>query len=185
MGAQEERDHRHKTGAMTSGISRIALGLGVAALALTGCGNWVGDVEHVGRVGLTVDDTGGPVVLVAPCRTGTVQVSIVLGRTPDMAGDEENEKVGTWTARTASDRLSELNLADPGSDWDGDPAGPPRKEQTWIVNGTFTEDADTEVVMVGPFVEASQLDELTPDHVLVADGEQSRSIDHTAFDGDC
>ena len=164
-------------------MSLRLLTLSTLTFLLTGCGNWVGDTEHVGRLAVGVDDAGQPVVLVAPCREGTTRIDISLGRTEDMDPSEQNEEVGEWTATEASADPSELNLADPGDAWQGESATAPTGDTMWIVDGTFADEKET--VMPGPAFTGEQMSRLGADQVLVDQEGGSKAIARSAFDGGC
>lgn len=161
------------------GVGALVAISGVALL-LGGCGNWISETEHVGRVGVRLGPDDAPVVVVEPCRSGTVQVDIAEGRTPDKAADEPNAQVGTWTARESADQRSELNLADPGEEWTGDAVSAPVDDVSWIVSATF--DGEDATTMPGPFFSGADLAGLGPDQVLVEDG---RAVSLADFDGGC
>lgn len=157
-----------------------------AAVLLAGCGNSIADVEKVGNVGVTVDDQGKPVVLVAPCREGRVRVDVSLGRTADMASTEKNQPVGNWTAAAASADPSELHLTDPGSGWEGDAVAAPAPEAMWVVTARFADDDET--VLSGPTFDGKQLKGLSADDVLIAPADAdsaSTTVARADFNGGC
>ncbi len=92
----------------------VVLAVG-AAVALSSCGNLI-TTEIVGKVGISVDTEGNPVVVVAVCDGYLDQVEISQGR-EGLAEDETNPLVGTWDAAGQHTGVSELDLAAPGSDW--------------------------------------------------------------------
>lgn len=161
--------------------------VGVFALVLltAGCGNLVGDVEQVGRLGVTVDEAGKPVVLVEPCREGTARIDVSLGRSPGMDSEQKNEEVGSWTAAAASDKPSELEVTAPGDAWKGPKVEPPQKTTHWILTGTF--DGEDETSLAGLDFTGADLAALDTDTVLVGGSGEGGAdqLPRTDFDGDC
>ncbi|WP_217923080.1 hypothetical protein [Miltoncostaea oceani] len=153
----------------------------VVLLVMAGCGNLAEPPERVGRLGAALDDSGRLEVLVAACREGVVMVSIAEGRTADMSDDEQNARVGAWTA-VGDEAPRTLRPADPGAEWRGDAAAGPTGDTVWIIDGTLQGQDGT--ALHGPAVSADDLAALGPDRVMVH-GEPGVSVPRTGFDGDC
>lgn len=122
-------------------MRRSATGAAVAAVlaasGLTGC--IAPDVEIQGAVGLTVDEEGRPVLLVEPCGSAAVQVSLA-GTREGLDAAETNRQEGTWTATSPSTELTELTLHRPAPTWQG-PDFTPRPGLGYIAEaGTTTRD---------------------------------------------
>ena len=143
----------------------------VVLLLLAGCGNLAEPPERVGRLGAALDDSGRLEVLVA----------IAEGRTADMSDDEQNARVGAWTA-VGDEAPRTLRPADPGAEWRGDAAAGPTGDTVWIIDGTLQGQDGT--ALHGPAVSADDLAALGPDRVMVH-GEPGVSVPRTGFDGDC
>ncbi|WGW11932.1 hypothetical protein LWF01_17880 [Saxibacter everestensis] len=91
--------------------------LAVAGLMLltSGCGNWVTD-EFGGYLGVTVDDSGAPVILVRACTPLTPYIELAEGR-DNIPESEENVERGAWEATQPQDGISELTLLRPDRNW--------------------------------------------------------------------
>lgn len=88
----------------------------VLVAGLTGC--IAPDVEVEGATGLTVDDEHRPVLLVEPCGTAAVRVTL-SGTREGLDPSETNREDAVWTATRPPTELSELALHQPGPAWQG------------------------------------------------------------------
>jgi hypothetical protein len=130
---------------------------------LTGCGNLV-TTEISGRLGVTVDDTGQPQILVLSCDAPLTSVDASGDRT-GLASDEENETLATWSRTDAADGLSVLDPAAPGDGWTGDALTWPTGRTVVLGAGS----ADGKVAGTSVIVSPESLEALEPGRVLIAD----------------
>lgn len=141
------------------------LAVGVAALALAGCGNAAG-ADLNGTAGITVDSGGTPIVLVAVCHSTIDQVTISADRT-GLKDTDPNVVFGTWSAASAQKGLVALNLDTPDSDWTGTDTFIPEDAKGYILIASQAK-ADVEATQV--YFHGRDLAKLSPDVVLVGDG---------------
>ncbi len=90
--------------------------LTVVVAALAGC--VAPDVEVVGALGVTVDETKRPVVVVEACEGVATRVDLFFAR-EGATDDEENVRVGTWVSDAPVRGTSELALHAPAGPWAG------------------------------------------------------------------
>ena len=99
---------------------RHLLTVGAACLSvigLSGCFNAI-TVTDAGRMGVTVDAAGRPVVLVMLCEKGRANVQLAEGRKESDPASQENVERGAWTTVRTFRGVEELSLARPGGLWD-------------------------------------------------------------------
>ncbi len=87
-----------------------------AGLLLTGCFNAI-TVTDAGRLGITVDAAGAPVLLVMLCEKGRPYVQLVEGRTKSDLESKANVQRGEWSTDTAYRGVQRLTPADPEAGW--------------------------------------------------------------------
>lgn len=148
------------------------VGASLALMLQISCGNLIEGVDHVGVIAAEPGTNGAPVLLVRQCGTGIVRIEIYEGRTPNMASDEPNTRVGTWTAAASTDDTIDLDLGHPGSGWNGDSVAGPAGETLWVVTGTFV--GRDRTVLGGPSFTAADIEALGAGEVLGPEGPVPR-----------
>jgi hypothetical protein len=83
---------------------------------LSACGNWI-SVTDAGRVGITVDPSGKPVIAVMTCGESTPVIGMAEGRNETGPDTEPNVERGRWRARKAFTGTETFPLTDPGENW--------------------------------------------------------------------
>lgn len=153
--------------------TRTLAGSLLAILALTGCGDRVS-----GRVGVGLDDSRQPVILVLSC--GSPLDLVIASSSPTAEQQPETgAELGRWIRTSPTDGLSVLNPADPGDGWEGPGMSWPPDQRVNIDTG---QTAGT-VAGMSVVVEAGALTELNPNDVLVSDAGETLS--RTAFEAGC
>lgn len=99
-------------------ITRLWVGLGTLALAGSVSGCIAPDVIIIGAVGLTVTESGEPVLVIEPCDGEAARVTLSHSR-EGLAPNEENEYLVRWTASPAQAERSELVIHDVQAPWRG------------------------------------------------------------------
>lgn len=159
---QLDRGRRARTGGAT--VSAVVL-----ALAVSGCGNWI-TAHETGRVGITVDPAGSPVIAVLTCERSTPVVLMHEGRSESLADDEPNVQRGQWRAREPFTGVRTFSIADPGDQWRTDSTpGALEDDRLFIVDGGAVEDEDAS--LGGVTFRAEDLAAVTSDQVLVREGD--------------
>jgi hypothetical protein len=145
----------------------------VAVVGLTGCFNAI-TVTDAGRVGVTVDAAGKPVLLVMLCDKGTANVQLAEGRKESDPATKQNVERGAWTAVREFRGVRELSLSRPGALWTpANGAGNLDPEGLLIAEGGTEEDDTASLVPVD--FRPANLVRLAPGKVLTSDGTVSRA----------
>lgn len=87
-----------------------------AGLVLTGCFNAI-TVTDAGRLGVTVDASGAPVLLVMLCEKSRPYVQLVEGRKGSDPESKANVERGEWSTDTTYRGVQKLTLAAPEAMW--------------------------------------------------------------------
>ena len=77
------------------------------------------DVEVIGALGVTVDQSARPVLVVEACDGAAILVTLSYNR-EGLADDEENEDIASWTSVEPVVGMSELVLHSPSAPWQGE-----------------------------------------------------------------
>lgn len=104
------RAHLHRRQALTAAVGCLGV------VGLTGCFNAI-DVTDAGRMGVTVDATGKPVLMVMLCDKGTANVQLAEGRKESDPATKTNVERGAWTAMRTFQGVQELSLSRPAGLW--------------------------------------------------------------------
>ncbi|GAA5161270.1 hypothetical protein [Ornithinimicrobium tianjinense] len=155
----------------------LSVGLGVAVVSVSGClGLAPAPAPVSGAVGVTVDETGGPVLVVEACEESAARVELSWTR-EGLADDQQNQAIGVYAATAPRAGTSRLALGDPGAEWDGEPFDLDGDTRGVIAGGSTTAGHTLRDVV---FLE-SDLAELTPGAVRWAQGvsEQGTVISST------
>ena len=141
----------------------LMLSLGIAGLS--GCGNAI-TVHDAGQVGITVDQAGGPVIMIMTCAMATPVIDLAEGRKESDPSTKQNVERGLWRARKAFTGVKQFALRNPGEDWlmSRDP-GPLEPDRLFIVDGGTAEDKNASLTPVD--FRTPDLTRLSPDQVLV------------------
>jgi len=145
----------------------------VVALALTGCGNWVGDYPAPnGTIGISVDKAGDPVIVLAVCSGKVTKI--------EMVGQLENEhdpnpKIGLWVAKTPVTGDATLNPLNPGDEWTATRQPTLFKPHRVHIVADQTPGTDQDPLLDDGTFTVAQLSKLTPDTVLYVDGIDTNS----------
>lgn len=149
-----------------------------AYVAVAGCGNLVSSKDlggtYLGPIGISVSESGDPLILLMVCNEPVTEVEIVYGGDGPHKKSGENGHVGTWKAESPLDLgLHELNLVKPGAEWVAHSPESLSSPWSYIVNGySDSPKAETDTV----FAHSDEIADLTPDTVLVeSDAVQTRS----------
>jgi len=151
----------------------------IVVALLAACGNQV-DAEVVGQVGISVDEQGAPVVVVAVCTDFIDTVDISLGREGLGEGDS-NPEVGTWEAQEHVTDFATLNLANPGEAWKAHAPLALEPDKHYIVLAEQAE-ADVEATQVDFF--GKDVAGLAPGKVYTSSGDPDsvKLVGHEAAD---
>ena len=146
-----------------------ALGLSVTVLTACGFGNSI-TVHQRGRIGVTVDETGRPVLAVLTCRKATPQVDLAEGRHDTDPPDRPNVQRGNWQARASFTGVQMLPLASAGPNWEqtGPRTGQLEPDRLFVAGGGTTEDDDAVLQQVT--FRGRDLAGLDPGRVRVGEG---------------
>lgn len=102
---------------MTSKVRIVLCGCGAAlSLLLSGC--IAPDIDVVGALGLTVTEDGRPVLVVEPCDSSAVMVTLHLSR-QGVAPEETNPEVARWTAEPVAAGQTRIVLDEVADPWAG------------------------------------------------------------------
>jgi hypothetical protein len=93
-----------------------AVAVFVASIGLTGCFNAI-DVTDAGRMGVTVDAKGDPVLLVMLCDGGRPYVQLTEGRKPSDADSKQSTQRGEWSTDRKVNGVQRLTLGKPEAIW--------------------------------------------------------------------
>ncbi len=158
--------------------ARFVLPLAALALGttlLTGCS---GDPTLVGRMGITADAEGRPVLVLAPCGGSIDQIT--LGLLPQ-GNETDSGTVGSWQSGSAVRSLTHLALGDTTPAWTGDAVHvDPRKHYiAQAISSSHPADAFNDVTFAG-----DQIATLDPTKVYVNsdDPDSAALVPHTATD---
>jgi hypothetical protein len=100
----------------TRRAAQTAAAVCVASVGLTGCFNAI-DVTDAGRMGVTVDAKGDPVLLVMLCESSRPYVQLTEGRKPSDADSKQSTQRGEWSADTKVKGVQRLTLGRPEAMW--------------------------------------------------------------------
>jgi hypothetical protein len=161
-GATPARHHRcpgrKRTGAAVASLSLLLAGL-------SACGNWI-SVNDAGRVGITVDPAGHPVIAVMTCAESTPVIGMAEGRKESDPDTEPNVERGRWRARRAFAGVEMIPLAGPGENWETVRSpGALEVDRTFVVDGGTVEDEHAS--LGGVSFRIADLARLSPDRVQV------------------
>ena len=139
--------------------------MGLIVVGLSAGGNLV-TVHDAGRVGITVDKTGQPVIVVLTCDTATPLIDLSEGRKPSDPDTKENVHRGNWQARKGFAGVRMLAVAKPSDEWSTtkDP-GKLESDRLFIVDGGTAEDKDASLHAVS--FTTQDLARLSPTQVRV------------------
>lgn len=130
-----DRDSRQ----IRTGAAAVAW-LSLLVAGLSACGNWI-SVTDAGRVGITVDAAGQPVIAVVTCSESTPVIGMAEGRDASDPDTEPNVERGRWRAREAFTGVATLPLADPGENWvTARRPGALETDRLFVVDGGTVED---------------------------------------------
>src|SRR5690606_27192746 len=102
-----------------------------------------------GRIGITVDQQGQPVAVIAICHDSVDQAELFLGR-EGLKEDEANPVVATWKASDRITGTSRLSFAAPDGSWQPNKAVSVEPEKHYIITASRS-DADVEAAQVDFF----------------------------------
>jgi hypothetical protein len=140
-------------------------GLTLLAICLSACGNWI-SVTDAGRVGVTVDAAGHPVIAVMTCGESTPVIGMAEGRDESAPDAEPNVERGRWRAREAFAGVETFPLADPGENWvTVRRPGALETDKLFVVDGGTVEDEHASLGGVG--FRSADLARLSPGQVQV------------------
>ncbi len=144
-----------------------ALALSLLAVGMSACGNAI-TVHHAGQVGITVDQSGQPVIAVMVCAKATPFVLLAEGRKESDPDTKENVQRGSWQARSGFSGVRMISLVDPSEDWviRREP-GKLQSERLFVVDGGTQEDDDAALIPVS--FRLSDLSGLSQDQVRVGE----------------
>jgi hypothetical protein len=108
MSARHERYPRR-----TRTAAAAVASLGLLLTSLSACGNWI-SVTDAGRVGITVDPAGQPVIAVMTCARSTPVIGMAEGRNESDPDTEPNVERGRWRAQRAFTGVETFPVAGPG-----------------------------------------------------------------------
>src|SRR5690242_15191114 len=124
---------RCRTGAAVAWLSLLVGGL-------SACGNWI-SVTDAGRLGITVDAAGHPVLAVLTCRESTPVIGMAEGRKPSDPDTRPNVERGRWKARKAFSGVATFPVADARENWETVRGpGPLEAGKLFVVDGGTAED---------------------------------------------
>lgn len=161
-------------------MRRFGVLLAALIVVLTGCGNDA-SATIVGTTGITVNEAGKPVALVALCEGSVDQVTISGDRT-GLAEDEPNPDIGTWKASEPDGSgvvTIDLGALSADPDWTMGDVPALEEGRTYIAIADQS-DADAEATQVT--FSLADLTPLTPKQVLVRDSEV---LTRAEFDASC
>lgn len=159
----------------TTRVSAVT-SVGLLVLGLSACGNWVMSVTDAGQVGITVDGTGRPVIVVVTCATARPVITMFEGRKSSDPESKHNVQRGSWQARRGFSGVEMLALSAPGEDWKTTSSpGPLEPGTLFVVEGGTAEDEHAS--LGGASFRAEDLPSLSPDDVQV----NGKSISLSAF----
>jgi hypothetical protein len=146
-----------------SAAAVVSLSLLVAGLPA--CGNLI-SVTDAGRVGITVDAAGNPVIAVMTCTGSTPVIDLAEGRNESDPDTEPNVERGEWRARRAFAGVRTFLIADAGKDW-VTARGPGTLEtgKLFVVDGGTVEDEHAS--LGGVSFRITDLGRLSPGQVQV------------------
>ncbi len=151
-------------------LTTLSTCLGACAiLTLSGCGNLI-TTEIIGGTGLTVSQDGDPVAVIAVCSDYVDEVGVVLGR-DGLADDEQNIPVGTWTATEPQSGLVQVNLLNPGPQWQA-PTDVVFEDDLLYIVGSYPADKDMSAGQAA--LTGAQMADLEPGTVYVNDLDVDR-----------
>lgn len=119
-----------------------------------------------GVSGVSVNSGGEPVILAAGCNQNISRIEIDFDR-KGLTDTEQNKVLGTWTLKSPSNGLVELDLASPGAQWDHPKPAELNTERGHIVS-VYPSKADSETSSV--FVHLKDLTHLKPTKVFTGEG---------------
>jgi len=140
--------------------------LGLVLTLAAACGNAV-SVTINGSTGMTVDDNGRSLVVVAVCSHSVDEVNISYGR-EGLKENQPNKQVGTWTLQKPATRTVTLDIEKPGPEWKAHKPVRFRDGKHYIVFADRS-DADIEATQVDFF--PADLKALKPGQVRVMSGD--------------
>jgi len=147
-----------------------------AALAVTVSGCNIVTTDISGQVGVTMAH-GHPTILVLSC-DAALGILDVSGDRTGLNEDEENPRLGHWTAATPETGLVELDPANPAG-WSG--AGWEWETGRVVIVGAGS--ADEDVAATPVIVNPGDLDRLSRDQVQV--GDTGKIVSRAEFEKGC
>lgn len=151
-------------------VARVRLSLalavlaGLAAFLTAGCASAVS-----GRVGVSLDDRGKPVLVVISCDRALDEVIV-----SDTTGE-----IGRWTTAPATSGLTTLDPAAPTPLWRGAGISWPQRGEVSVNAASTTTELDGSGVVVAP----RWLTQLSAGHVLV--GDSGETVPRDQFESTC
>jgi hypothetical protein len=165
------RRDRHPRRTRTDAAAVASLGL--LLTSLSACGNWI-SVTDAGRVGITVDPAGQPVIAVMTCARSTPVIGMAEGRKESDPDTEPNVERGRWRARRAFTGVETFPVAGPGTTWVTERSpGALESDRVFVVDGGTTEDEHAS--LGGVSFRVADLARLSPDRVQVEGKVESLS----------
>lgn len=156
--SMRRRHSRARTAAALMPLSLVVVGV-------SACGNLI-TVHDAGRVGITVDSAGHPVIAVMTCAKATPVIEMAEGRKPSDPDTKTNVQRGTWQARQEFAGVEMIALDKPGEIWTmkRNP-GTLEADRLFVVDGGTTEDDNAS--LAGVSFRIPDLAQLTPNQVQV------------------
>jgi hypothetical protein len=160
------------------------VGFALTAL-LTGSGCIQGvDVTIVGQTGVSVDEDGRPLVIVAACKDHLNFIDIYFDR-EGLKETEPNKKVGTWTSSSPITKTFVFDIKSPGLVWTPRQGVTIEPGRGYIVEAAAT-DADFAATQVG--FKGADLSKMRTDSVYTnvsdPDSEKFKRYDRATFRAD-
>ena len=147
--------------------------LGLLVAGTSACGNWI-SVTDAGRVGITVDPAGHPVIAVMTCGESTPVIGMAEGRKEADPDTEPNVERGRWRAQSAFAGVKTFPIAGPGENWvTVRSPGALETDRLFVVDGGTVEDEHAS--LGGVSFRIADLARLSPGQVKVDAKIQSLS----------
>jgi hypothetical protein len=143
-----------------------ALVVAVLLLTAMGCGSLPSPPVLVGTAGVTVDERGDAVIVLARCDDRRVEVSVHAAVDHNADPDRENPLLAQWVQVSAGP-VNRLALAEPGPAWRPSTALDVRAGELVVSVSVAGSDSD---ILTGFTFTRAQLDELGPGQVLTDTG---------------
>lgn len=156
--------------------------IAAAALAVAGAlgGCIAPDIDVVGAIGVTVTDDGAPVLVIEPCDTGALQVTL-SGDREGLADDETNPLLAEWTVDPPGvTGTSQIVLDGPAEPWGG-AAVTVEEGRGYVAGGASSQ---VKGVLSQVAFRTEDLAGLSPDQVYVnstSDGEGLQAMTREEF----